>query len=380
MTESRRKVNRSSSAATQSAPEASPAIESYINNSRGAGQPLPASTRAYFEPRFGLDLHSVRVHTDDRAAHASREISAQAFTYGSDIYFGSEQYQPGTTAGDKLIAHELAHVKQQGAGTFRKIARQSVLEAPQIPDDLKVSLHVRAMTNQELNETYDRLLEVLNRFDISTPETAGLEEQMARISNELARRFALEHGRTFDDRAIERMKEYLVKNAKTERDSCIICMNKAIRLVLDDPNQQLTPESVDATMELLQASGRAGDMREIGFNDARGRLTRGGGRPHQLRESVSGALFEMVGKDVGWSVFGLSLMDADHSVTLTVDTNDPSNPKIYWSDQWKSKKGWKEYTREGLDQEITRLIQGWWDKQAEGKKHTLVVRLWRLRQ
>jgi hypothetical protein len=88
----------------------------------------------------------------------------------------------------------------------------------------------------------------------------------------------------------------------------------------------------------------------------------------------------MVGGDVGWSVFGMSLMDGLHSVMLTVDTHDPSNPRIYWSDQWKSKGGWKEYTRDGLDREITKLIQGWWDKQPEGGKHNLVVRVWRLRQ
>jgi len=63
-----------------------------------------------------------------------------------------------------------------------------------------------------------------------------------------------------------------------------------------------------------------------------------------------------------------------------VDTNNPLLPKIYWSDQWKSKKGWKGYSQTDLDKEIVKLIQGWWDDQEVGKKHNTVVRLWRLRQ
>ncbi len=162
------------------------------------------------------------------------------------------------------------------------------------------------------------------------------------------------------------MKSYLVENAKTEHDSCMVCMNKGISKLLEDPKQKLTPKSVDATMELLRRGGHASEPRVIGFKDKRGRVTRGGARPYVLTESVGGALIEMVGGDVGWSVLGMSLLEGFHSVTLTVDTNHPANPKIYWSDQWKSKGGWKEYSKADLDTEVTKLIQGFWDKQAEG--------------
>ena len=76
----------------------------------------------------------------------------------------------------------------------------------------------------------------------------------------------------------------------------------------------------------------------------------------------------------------MSLMDGYHSVLLTVDNHDRAKPRMYWSDQWQSKGGWKEYTRSSLDAEVVKLIQGWWDGQAEGKKHNTIVRLWRLRQ
>jgi hypothetical protein len=77
------------------------------------GSPLPTASRAYFEPRFGHDLSSVRIHTHDRAASAARAINARAFTLGRDIAFAPGEYAPETLAGRQLLAHELAHVAQQ---------------------------------------------------------------------------------------------------------------------------------------------------------------------------------------------------------------------------------------------------------------------------
>jgi hypothetical protein len=77
---------------------------------------LPKSTREFFEPRFGRDFSDVRVHTGARAADAAKSLNARAFTLGKDIVFGSGQYFPQTSAGNRLLAHELTHVVQQGGG------------------------------------------------------------------------------------------------------------------------------------------------------------------------------------------------------------------------------------------------------------------------
>jgi hypothetical protein len=80
------------------------------------GQPLDPATRAFFEPRFGHDFSRVRVHADERAAASSRSVKALAYTVGRDIVFGTGQYAPGTSAGRRILAHELTHVvQQQGA-------------------------------------------------------------------------------------------------------------------------------------------------------------------------------------------------------------------------------------------------------------------------
>ena len=143
---------------------------------RSPGQPLDAATRGFFEPRFsydfsGVQIHSkaatqvqgrmtigerrdsfeqeaeavadaiqrlpalrrldtsmslpvaptrtydlsqVRIHTDPRAAESARAVNALAYTVGHNIVFGTGQFAPGTRIGDRLLAHELTHVIQQG--------------------------------------------------------------------------------------------------------------------------------------------------------------------------------------------------------------------------------------------------------------------------
>ena len=95
--------------------EAGSEIEQRLSGQRGGGRPLPDGVRAYMEPRFGADFGRVRLHTGSQAAQLSRALSAQAFTYGQDIYLGEGHDNPSSTAGQRLLAHELVHVVQQGA-------------------------------------------------------------------------------------------------------------------------------------------------------------------------------------------------------------------------------------------------------------------------
>src|SRR5262249_13636546 len=73
---------------------------------RSPGAPLDATTRNFFEPRFGHDFNNVRVHTDAPAAASAREINAAAFTVGQHMVFGSGMLAPSTHGGRRLLAHE----------------------------------------------------------------------------------------------------------------------------------------------------------------------------------------------------------------------------------------------------------------------------------
>jgi len=81
---------------------------------RSPGQPLDSATRSFMEPRFGADFSNVRVHTDPRAAESAKAVNALAYTVGNNVVFGHGRFSPQTQAGQKLMAHELAHTVQQG--------------------------------------------------------------------------------------------------------------------------------------------------------------------------------------------------------------------------------------------------------------------------
>jgi hypothetical protein len=103
--------------AKRDSPVAAPAqLSAQLQGLRGSGQPLPASERAFFEPRFGADFSAVRVHSGGQAAQAARSVQAKAFTAGQDLIFNAGQYAPGSNRGRKLLAHELTHVIQQRGG------------------------------------------------------------------------------------------------------------------------------------------------------------------------------------------------------------------------------------------------------------------------
>lgn len=88
-------------------------LERDIAAMQSGGQPLPPPVRADMEGRFGMDLSSVRIHTDGRAADLSEALHAHAFTVGEHIAFNEGHFQPQTESGRFLLAHELAHVSQQ---------------------------------------------------------------------------------------------------------------------------------------------------------------------------------------------------------------------------------------------------------------------------
>lgn len=91
---------------------------------RSQGKPLDAGTRGYFEPRFGADFSRIRVHDDARASESARAVRARAYTVGQQIVFANRQYSPGTTEGRRLLAHELAHSRQQDSPSARTVGSE----------------------------------------------------------------------------------------------------------------------------------------------------------------------------------------------------------------------------------------------------------------
>jgi hypothetical protein len=93
---------------------------------RGAAAPrsdgsagLPEGQRAHHETALGHDFSRVRLHDDPRAHRLSGRLGAEAVTVGTDVHFASGRHDPASPAGQRLLAHELAHVKQQATGGAR---------------------------------------------------------------------------------------------------------------------------------------------------------------------------------------------------------------------------------------------------------------------
>src|SRR6218665_65749 len=89
-------------------------VEQGISSSKGSGQSLDAGIREEMGSKIGADFSDVKVHTDNNAAQMSKEIGAKAFAHGQDIYFNQGQYNPASSEGKHLLAHELTHTVQQG--------------------------------------------------------------------------------------------------------------------------------------------------------------------------------------------------------------------------------------------------------------------------
>jgi hypothetical protein len=99
----------------------------------GPGRPLDSSVRMAMGGALNADFSGVRVHDDPQAGSITRSLEARAFAVGGHVAFAPNEYAPGTLRGDALIAHELAHVVQQGAAPVTdgapEAARVTGLEA-----------------------------------------------------------------------------------------------------------------------------------------------------------------------------------------------------------------------------------------------------------
>tara|TARA_R110002049_G_scaffold47596_2_gene137183 strand:+ start:357993 stop:358766 length:774 start_codon:yes stop_codon:yes gene_type:complete len=99
--------------------KSTPSLENRLKQSKGSGNKMEAKVRQQMETRFGVDFSGIRIHTDDNAVQMSKELGAQAFTHGKDIYFNEGRYNPNSKEGQHLLAHELTHTIQQKGGKIK---------------------------------------------------------------------------------------------------------------------------------------------------------------------------------------------------------------------------------------------------------------------
>ncbi|MCB0397539.1 MAG: DUF4157 domain-containing protein [Flavobacteriales bacterium] len=117
---------------------ASSNISNRIAASRGNGQSMPSSVQNEMSAGLGADFSNVNIHTDSTAVQLSSELGAHAFTVGNDVYFNQGKYDPASSGGKHLLAHELTHTIQQGSS--EPMVQGDFAVAPTTPGTAVVAL------------------------------------------------------------------------------------------------------------------------------------------------------------------------------------------------------------------------------------------------
>ena len=168
--------------------EATPEVEATIEQTRGGGRSLDAGIQRQMESAFGTNFSEVRVHTDSTADALNQSLSARAFTTGQDIFFRQGEYNPGSSSGKELLAHELTHVVQQ-TGTVRgKLAIGEAgdryeQEADKVASEVLQRLDAPASVQRQEALTLPKSLE--NEADLMSARslTAGLDRPTIRLDS-----------------------------------------------------------------------------------------------------------------------------------------------------------------------------------------------------
>lgn len=87
------------------------------------GQRLAPQVLRSMEPRFSADFSRVRVHADSESSDLARQLRARAFTWREHIFFARGEFATDVPRGQRLLAHELAHVVQQSERATEVIRR-----------------------------------------------------------------------------------------------------------------------------------------------------------------------------------------------------------------------------------------------------------------
>ena len=165
-------------------------IEKKLRNGSG-GQKIDATTKAEMEQGFGADFSHVRIHNDAEAQHMSKDIGAQAFTHGNDIYFSDGKYNPNSKEGKHLLAHELTHtIQQKGAVAKREVPNvQKQDKKPPVPQETK-SEDKKVSKDGDQDEPEKNLkVEVMKKLKAVSPEihqyisSAGINGGLKEVRN-----------------------------------------------------------------------------------------------------------------------------------------------------------------------------------------------------
>ena len=280
--------------------EVAPDVEQAIQRTRGGGQALDSGARTQMESAFGADFSGVRVHTDGKADTLNRQLSARAFTTGQDIFFRQGAYNPGSSSGRELLAHELTHVVQQNSG---KVQNKLNIGQPGDIYEQEADQMAQAVMQREHQVTLKRKEKgLINR---KTEEEEKEEPIQAKIKDALiSRQMDVEEEEKKLIQANsrdERVQSFMQKESIQRKEDTIRRLQSTITGTLIkiqcNNNDEEESEPVAGTAEAIRSEGRSGGIIDpwaprrvrwrIGYNEVfvttRGRGARGSRMPRGTR-------------------------------------------------------------------------------------------------
>lgn len=164
-----------------------PRLGSIIERSKPRGR-LPAAARPALIGIPARTLENIRVHDDSAAHEATRGLSARAFTIGSDIYFGSGEYQPTTSMGLRVLAHEAAHAHQQANASLPPV-HQLRVASPKGPEEAEANSFVDALGSKTIASapsqipagSVARLMRLTFEIGNNPPETHHIRDSFREV-------------------------------------------------------------------------------------------------------------------------------------------------------------------------------------------------------
>ena len=167
---------------TSKTSKTSSSLESKLKNSKTNGGLMDSNTRQVMENGFSADFSNVKIHTDALAVEMNKELGAQAFTHGNDIYFNEGKYDPSSAGGKHLLAHELTHTIQQGKNRLNKKHKA--------PHSTAIKENIQLKGIQSEVRTVSEFIRILN-----TSTTAMAPVERVRLLTNIARSVSSEESK-----------------------------------------------------------------------------------------------------------------------------------------------------------------------------------------
>ncbi len=205
-------------------------------SSLSGGQPLSDSEQSFYASKIGSDFSNVKIHNDNKAHDMADSLNAKAFTYGNNIVFNKGEYQPGTTDGKKLMAHELVHTVQQ------------------VNNDKNILKKSRESFEGGINENVFIKPNILYKLNFKDPLKAQFrnlgELEFTTITYTIDRnKFALYHSNN------RRRKSAYSTSKKTRIEKLLVGNKKQWSIVFNDANKSISESHIK--LFLLAALGKS---------------------------------------------------------------------------------------------------------------------------